>query len=67
MAGNIADATSQSEHRSPYCPALVAQGIERRTPKPGVAGSNPAGGTPESLASRPMVSIVLARGGWLGG
>jgi hypothetical protein len=26
--------------------ALVAQGIERRTPKPGVAGSNPAGGTP---------------------
>ena len=25
--------------------ALVAQGIERRTPKPGVAGSNPAGGT----------------------
>src|SRR5256885_13446134 len=26
-------------------PALVAQGIERRTPKPGVAGSNPAGGT----------------------
>jgi hypothetical protein len=25
--------------------APVAQGIERRTPKPGVAGSNPAGGT----------------------
>ena len=28
----------------PY-PALVAQGIERRFPKPCVAGSNPAGGT----------------------
>src|SRR5680860_1614683 len=27
------------------CPALVAQGIEHRFPKPGVAGSNPAGGT----------------------
>jgi integrase len=27
-------------------PALVAQGIEHRFPKPGVAGSNPAGGTP---------------------
>src|SRR5690606_18609964 len=26
-------------------PALVAQGIERRFPKPCVAGSNPAGGT----------------------
>ena len=25
--------------------ALVAQGIEHRFPKPGVAGSNPAGGT----------------------
>jgi hypothetical protein len=28
-------------------PALVAQGIERRTPKPGVASSNLAGGTPK--------------------
>ena len=27
------------------CPALVAQGIEHRSPKAGVAGSNPAGGT----------------------
>src|SRR4051794_12864924 len=27
------------------CSALVAQGIERRFPKPCVAGSNPAGGT----------------------
>ncbi len=27
-------------------PALVAQGIEHRFPKPGVAGSNPAEGTP---------------------
>jgi hypothetical protein len=29
-------------------PALVAQGIERRFPKPCVAGSNPAEGTSES-------------------
>ena|GEM_PF-6383618 len=33
--------------------ALVAQGIERRTPKPGVAGSNPAGGT----SGRPEVGL----------
>jgi hypothetical protein len=29
--------------------ALVAQGIEHRFPKPCVAGSNPAGGTPNTL------------------
>ena len=34
-----------SSHASSVYGALVAQGIERRTPKPGVAGSNPAGGT----------------------
>ena len=33
-------------------PALVAQGIEHWFPKPGVAGSNPAGGTPRSAGHR---------------
>ena len=37
----MADTKSRVAPRS----ALVAQGIERRTPKPGVAGSIPAGGT----------------------
>jgi hypothetical protein len=32
-------------HATTCGPALVAQGIEHRFPKPGVAGSNPAGGT----------------------
>ena len=31
----------------PHAP--VAQGIEHRFPKPGVAGSNPAGGTAEKI------------------
>ncbi|MDT4914308.1 MAG: hypothetical protein QOC66_3436, partial [Pseudonocardiales bacterium] len=39
-------------------PALVAQGIERRTPKPGVAGSNPAGGTPESIGIRRAIAFL---------
>ena len=33
-------------------PALVAQGIEHRFPKPCVAGSIPAGGTPVELLER---------------
>src|SRR5687768_12095700 len=33
-------------------PALVAQGIEHRSPKAGVAGSNPAGGAPSDLQLR---------------
>ncbi len=37
-------------------PAPVAQGIERRFPKPCVAGSNPAGGTSDS---RPKQVILL--------
>ena len=37
------------------CPAPVAQGIERRFPKPCVAGSNPAGGTSTfALVSGPL-------------
>src|SRR5256885_9531263 len=34
-------------------PAPVAQGIERRFPKPCVAGSNPAGGATKSLVRGP--------------
>jgi hypothetical protein len=33
------------QHLCPHIPAFVAQGIEHRSPKAGVAGSNPAGGT----------------------
>jgi hypothetical protein len=36
------------------CAALVAQGIERRFPKPCVAGSNPAGGTHHFRRSEPV-------------
>jgi hypothetical protein len=37
---------TQSIHpRFTQGPAFVAQGIEHRSPKAGVAGSNPAGGT----------------------
>ncbi len=43
--------------------ALVAQGIERRTPKPGVAGSNPAGGTLRDLRSRFPVPSGFKLGG----
>jgi hypothetical protein len=39
-------------------PAFVAQGIERRTPKPGVAGSNPAGGT----VGRSLFTVLEWRG-----
>ena len=37
------DAASSPASSPP--PAFVAQGIEHRSPKAGVAGSNPAGGT----------------------
>jgi hypothetical protein len=39
---------------SSHVPALVAQGIERRFPKPCVAGSNPAGGTDKTPGQRPI-------------
>ena len=38
--------------------ALVAQGIERRFPKPCVAGSNPAGGTDQRAAGEPSLSSI---------
>lgn len=38
--------TLDFQQGSPQAPAFVAQGIEHRSPKAGVAGSNPAGGTP---------------------
>jgi hypothetical protein len=38
-------------------PALVAQGIERRFPKPCVAGSNPAGGTTQNVRRRLMLDV----------
>jgi Putative Ig domain len=44
-AGAAACAAAPASCGYPDLSAPVAQGIERRTPKPGVAGSNPAGGT----------------------
>ncbi len=46
-------------------PALVAQGIEHWFPKPGVAGSNPAGGTvlsdlPPTPGTDPAGALALA-------
>src|SRR4051794_748923 len=37
--------------------ALVAQGIEHRFPKPGVAGPNPAGGTDGCVLLRLMLDV----------
>ena len=39
--------------RLPVIQALVAQGIEHRFPKPGVAGSNPAEGAAHSEGREP--------------
>jgi hypothetical protein len=39
------------QHLCPHIPAFVAQGIEHRSPKAGVAGSNPAGGTQRRASS----------------
>jgi hypothetical protein len=45
--------------------APVAQGIERRFPKPCVAGSNPAGGTKLVLFSAPLSAPALQQApGW---
>ena len=53
--------------RSVGSPALVAQGIEQRFPKPCVAGSNPAGGTDIAAGHRLMdlskITIVAHRPG----
>src|SRR5205809_3152211 len=38
-------------------PAPVAQGIERRFPKPCVAGSNPAGGATKQLVRGPPATV----------
>lgn len=46
-------------------PAFVAQGIEHRSPKAGVAGSNPAGGTtrhPSDLGILPRGGVLLGLG-----
>jgi hypothetical protein len=47
VAVNLAVNGDPSEHHGPG-PALVAQGIEHRFPKPCVAGSNPAEGATEN-------------------
>jgi hypothetical protein len=47
---------------SPRAP--VAQGIERRFPKPCVAGSNPAGGTQEMRSLRRGVRILCLHSGF---
>ncbi len=44
-------------------PALVAQGIEHRFPKPCVAGSNPAGGTAKVLLDRLLLDAPTDGGG----
>lgn len=51
-------------------PAFVAQGIEHRSPKAGVAGSNPAGGTrserlrPRSRSKFPVLGLRCVRSGY---
>ena len=52
-----------SEHSSTFAqgPASVAQGIEHRSPKAGVAGSNPAGGTERGQSRRFPPGLALRR------
>jgi hypothetical protein len=50
----------------PPCAALVAQGIERRFPKPCVAGSNPAGGTQQTHRRLPLGEISGSVAGRVG-
>ena len=38
--------------------ALVAQGIEHGSPKAGVAGSNPAGGTGQAWYLVPLIKVI---------
>src|SRR5437764_5005634 len=46
--------------RSSTCPAPVAQRIERRFPKPCVAGSSPAGGANEGAPMKVQVTVYYS-------
>jgi hypothetical protein len=46
--------------------ALVAQGIEHGSPKAGVAGSNPAGGTSEAFFDGDQDPLTFIRRLWRG-